>query len=79
MAWKNVVAKTSKNSYSAFQRGNEFTFDFVSGLQVGDSFKVGSKEYEVIEATDIAQRSEQMLVNTKEKNSGKDSTKPKEG
>jgi len=79
MAWKQVVAKTSKNDYAAFQRGNEFTFSFVSGLQVGDSFKVGSKEYEVKEATNFAQRSEQLLVNTKEKNSGKDSTKPKEG
>jgi len=79
MAWKQVVAKTSKNEYAAFQRGDEFTFDFVSGLKGGDTFRVGSQEYEVLKATNIAHRSEQILVNTKEKNSGKDSAKPKEG
>jgi hypothetical protein len=79
MAWKQVLAKTSKNEYAAFQRGDEFTFDFVSGLKGGDTFRVGSQEYEVLKATNIAQRSEQILVETKEKNSGKDSTKPKEG
>ena len=53
MAWKQVVAKTSKNEYAAFQRGDEFTFDFVSGLKGGDTFRVGSQEYEVLKATNI--------------------------
>ena len=44
MAWIQVKVKANKTEYIGFQRGDEFSISFASGLKVGDSFKVGSKD-----------------------------------
>tara|TARA_R110000851_G_scaffold233493_2_gene386073 strand:+ start:2819 stop:3109 length:291 start_codon:yes stop_codon:yes gene_type:complete len=76
MAWVRVKVKTDKTEYIGFQRGDEFSVPFASDLKVGDSFKVGSKEHKILSVEDIAQRGEELLVETKEISIGKNSTKP---
>ena len=79
MAWNQVKINTGKTEYTGFQRGDDFEIPFASGLKVGDSFKVGAEDYKVINITNIAQRGEVLLVETKERNIGQNSTKLETG
>lgn len=66
MAWEKVQIHHNEVIYLGHAQGNMFSIPCSSGLGVGDSFKVGGKEYEVTSTLDVADRGEVLLVNTME-------------
>lgn len=64
MAWTNITAKIKSDTFEGHVKGDAFTLPCSCGLEVGNSFKVGAKEYKVLEATDVGGRGETLLILT---------------
>ena len=75
MAWEKVQIHHNEVIYLGHAQGNMFSIPCTSGLGVGDSFKVGGKEYEVTSTLDVADRGEVLLVNTMEVKNDKSKTR----
>ena len=75
MAWQAVKIVFNDIEYYSHVRDDLFSIPFSSGLEVGDSFKANGKTYIATKATNQLQRDEVLLVETKEKKSGKPKTR----
>lgn len=64
MAWINITANIKSDTFEGHVKGDAFTLPCSCGLEVGNSFKVGAKEYKVLEATDVGGRGETLLILT---------------
>lgn len=64
MAWTNITAKVKGDTFEGHVKGDAFTLPCSTGLEIGNSFKVGAKEYKVLEAIDVGGRGETLLILT---------------
>lgn len=75
MAWEQVEVEVGGKKFAGHMRAGEditiFNIPPASELEVGGKFKCGGKTYTAASVNDIAQRGEELLVETKEKADGK--------
>ena len=75
MAWEQVEIDVGGKKYSGHMMiGDDatiFNIPPASGLEEGGKFKCGGKTYTAASVHDVAQRGEELLVETKEKSDGK--------
>ena len=76
MAWIRVDIKVDNTTVSGWSKNDqEFTITFSPDFGAGDRFKVGRKTFVSVTVTNVAGRSEQLLISGKEVNDDK----PKKG
>lgn len=76
MSWVRVDIKVDQSTLSGWSKNDqEFTIPFSPDFGAGDRFKVGEKTFVSVTVTNVAGRSEQLLISGKEVNDDK----PKEG
>lgn len=68
MAWHNISAFIKGKEFQGHVKEGHalFTLPCSSDLEVGNIFKVGATEYQVLEATDVCGRGEELLIATEE-------------
>jgi len=75
MAWEQVEVEVGGKTFAGHMMTGEdvaiFNIPPASGLVVGGKFKCGGKTYTAESVHDVAQRGEELLVETKEKSDGK--------
>ena len=75
MSWEQVEIEVGGQTFSGHVMiGDEatvFNIPPASGLEEGGKFKCGGKTYTAASVHDVAQRGEELLVETKESASGK--------
>ena len=75
MSWEQVEVEVGGKKFSGHMMTGEdvtiFNIPPASELEVGGKFKCGGKTYTAASVHDIAQRGEELLVETKEKQDGK--------
>jgi len=75
MAWITVKVKSGSDEWVAQMSSTSsnpvFSLPFQSGISAGDSFTVGKKGYTCVNAVNLAQRDETLLVEAKENNDDK--------
>tara|TARA_R110001592_G_scaffold335837_2_gene620847 strand:+ start:389 stop:640 length:252 start_codon:yes stop_codon:yes gene_type:complete len=64
MAWTTVTVKINGEEFLGHVKDSAFTLPCSTGLEVGNSFKVGTKGFTVLDATDVGGRGEVLLINT---------------
>ena len=74
MSWESVDIEVGGKSYSGhvMSDGEQTIFNIppASELEVGGKFKCGGKSFTAVSVHDVAQRGEELLVETKEMYSG---------
>jgi|TARA_R100000455_G_C6273261_1_gene130647 hypothetical protein len=79
MAWEQVEIEVGGKKFSGHMMiGDDatiFNIPPASELEEGGKFKVGGKTYTAASVHDVAQRGEELLVETKETGSGKSKTR----
>jgi hypothetical protein len=73
MSWISKEVQISNKSYLAQMQGSSFSIPAVVELISGDIIECEKKYYEVTKVTNIANRGEVLLVETKEKEDDKSS------
>ena len=69
MAWISVDIKVGESTLSGWSKNDqEFTIPFSPDFGAGDRFKVGGKTFVSVTVTNVAGRSEQLLISGKEVN-----------
>lgn len=75
MSWQDVEIEVGGKKYAGHMMIGEdvtiFNIPPSSGLEEGGKFKCGGKTYTAASVHDVAQRGEELLVETKEKADGK--------
>ncbi len=72
MAWISVDIKVGESTLSGWSKNDqEFTIPFSPDFGAGDRFKVGRKTFVSVTVTNVAGRSEQLLISGKEVNDDK--------
>ena len=66
MAWINSTVDFNGVTYLSHRRGIIFVVPHCSGLEVGDTFKADSSQFEVLTAVDLHDRGETLVMDTKE-------------
>ena len=66
MAWINAAVEFNGVTYLSHHRGAIFVVPYVSGLEVGDSFKANKIEYEVLNAENLHGRGECLVMDVKQ-------------
>jgi hypothetical protein len=76
MSWVRAEIEVDGSAISGWAKENqEFTIPFSPDFGAGDRFKVGGKTFVSVTVTNVAGRSEQLLISGKEVNDDK----PKKG
>ena len=66
MAWINATVEFNGVTYLSHKRGAIFVVPYVSGLEVGDSFKADNIEFEVLNAENLHGRGECLVMDVKQ-------------
>lgn len=66
MAWINATVDFNGVTYLSHKRGAIFVVPYVSGLEVGDSFKADNIEFEVLNSENLHGRGECLVMDVKQ-------------
>ena len=66
MAWETLTINADGKDYTCHVQGSTFSIPCSSSLEVGNTFKADSSQFEVLTAVDLHDRGETLVMDTKE-------------